>query len=100
MNHMHPRLFRLTGFRLLLFSLHTLHAATLVDPTFRSAVAPVLRGTDGVVSAMNRQADGRIVIAGDFARVNGVRRLMADGAIDPAFDVGSGPDGLVRSVAA
>ena len=80
------------------------HAADIVDPTFRAGTPPITRGPDGPVYAMAQLPDGRIVIAGDFARVNGVRRhaiarLLADGTLDTTFDAGPGPDNDITSVA-
>ena len=48
-------------------------------------------GTNGPVNALLLQADGRIVLGGDFTSVNGVARnglarLNADGSVDAAFD--------------
>lgn len=47
-------------------------------------------GTDGEISAVARQADGRWLVAGNFSLVNGVARqcvarLEADGRVDPTF---------------
>jgi uncharacterized delta-60 repeat protein len=78
-------------------------AAEVVDSTFRPASPAVPRGTDGPILAMAQSSDGSILIAGDFLRVNGLRRngiarLRADGTPDPGFDAGAGPDGLIRSL--
>ena len=89
----------------LLLSLSPLCAADFVDPSFRAGIPPITRGPDGPVYAMDQFPDGRIVIAGDFARVNGVRRhaiarLLADGTLDTAFDAGMGPENDITSVVA
>ncbi|HTH48567.1 MAG TPA: hypothetical protein VMB21_13730, partial [Candidatus Limnocylindria bacterium] len=89
----------------LLFPLGCLHAADIIDPTFRAGIPPITRGPDGPVYAMDQFPDGRIVIAGDFARVDGVRRhaiarLLPDGSLDTTFDAGTGPDDDIRSVVA
>ncbi|MCX8156409.1 MAG: hypothetical protein N3J91_08190 [Verrucomicrobiae bacterium] len=60
-------------------------------------------GPDAPVRAIALQADGRIVIGGDFTHVNGVprargARLLASGMLDTAFNPGSGPEGSVRAV--
>jgi len=52
-------------------------------------------GEAAKVESVARQTDGKIVVAGNFSRVNGaVRntavRLYADGGVDPAFDAGAG----------
>jgi uncharacterized delta-60 repeat protein len=49
------------------------------------------------------ECDGKIVIGGDFATVNGVKRrqiarLLADGALDASFDPGDGPNSHVGVV--
>jgi uncharacterized delta-60 repeat protein len=58
---------------------------------------------DGTVRAMVLQSDGKVVIAGAFRGVNGVRaggiaRLNADGTRDPSFEVGTGSNGLINTV--
>lgn len=50
-----------------------------------------------------RQPDGRILAVGGFANFssvarNGVVRLLADGAVDPSFNPGTGANGTVRAV--
>lgn len=89
----------------LLLSLRVLGAADFLDPNFRAGTPSITRGPDGPVYAMDRLPDGRIVIAGDFARVNGIRRhaiarLLADGTLDTTFDAGLGPDNDITSVVA
>lgn len=80
------------------------HAGTdVIDPSFRSGVAPNLRGPDGPVFALAEGSDATVVLAGDFARVNGVprnalARLLPDGTLDPAFAPNAAPDGAIRSV--
>lgn len=68
--------------------------AMLWDRTF----APRFDGQEysAAVRAIALQADGKILISGDFEKVDGVprahvARLNADGSLDPAFDVGLGP---------
>lgn len=56
------------------------------------------------VHAIARQADGRLVIGGDFTIVRGVgisrvARLNTDGSLDSTFNPGSGPNGSVRNIA-
>ncbi len=79
--------------------------ASVVDPTFRAGEPVVARGPDGPVFAMARFPDGRIAIAGDFARVNGTPRpaiavLQENGSLDTTFNAGVSPDGPIRSVVA
>jgi len=67
------------------------------DVTF----APVL---NSVIYALRIQANGKIIIGGFFISVNGVTRirlarLNADGSLDSSFQVGSGPNGTVYSLA-
>lgn len=59
----------------------------------------------GAVLAVHVQADGRLVVGGDFERVNGVRRralarLDADGNLDAGFDAGIADGGVVNALAA
>lgn len=67
-----------------------LSAAGLVDPTFNPGT-----GANGVVSALARQPDGKILIGGDFTSFNGtgrnrIARLNTDGSLDTSFDPGTG----------
>lgn len=63
-----------------------------LDPTFETG------GTGGVYSdgySVMLQADGRVVVGGDFTSVggqsrNGIVRLLSDGSVDPTFDPGAG----------
>jgi uncharacterized delta-60 repeat protein len=60
-------------------------------------------GTNDVVSAIAIQADGKIIIGGDFtlyngASVNRIVRLNTEGSIDATFSVGSGANGRVQSI--
>jgi len=55
------------------------------------------------VYAMARQPDGRIVIAGTFTSLSSVprsriARILANGALDPTFDPGTGADDVIRSI--
>jgi hypothetical protein len=69
-----------------------------VDPSFRAdarSYGGIGRFLIGVVSAAV-QPDGKILIAGTFTEVNGVRqrfvaRLHPDGSLDQNFMIGSGP---------
>jgi uncharacterized delta-60 repeat protein len=63
-------------------------------------------GPDGSVGAIAIQPDGKILISGNFTSVNGearnrLARLNHDGTLEDinTFNIGSGPDGIVTSVA-
>lgn len=61
-------------------------------------------GADSRVLAVARQADGRLVVAGQFNSFNGqkhnrVTRLNVDGTTDLTFDPGAGADSTVNAVA-
>jgi uncharacterized delta-60 repeat protein len=63
-------------------------------------------GPNGTVECVALQADGRLVIGGQFGLVNGnaragVARLNNDGTVDTSFNnpSGSGTDGIVRCLA-
>src|SRR5262249_8703829 len=52
-------------------------------------------GTDGPVNSIALQPDGKLLIGGEFTRVNGnsrtgIARLNPDGTLDGSFDPGSG----------
>ena len=70
-----------------------------VDTTFNPGL-----GADGMVWSIALQANGQLVIGGEFATYNGtaaikVARLNADGTLDTTFNPGTGPNGNVNSVA-
>ncbi|MEO7676597.1 MAG: Calx-beta domain-containing protein, partial [Verrucomicrobiota bacterium] len=67
-----------------------------------NSFAPGL-GANGTVWALAIQADGKILIGGEFSTVNGiprndVARLSSDGSLDLTFDAGTGPDDSVFSI--
>ena len=71
-----------------------------LDPIFNASVTE----GDGFVDDLVVQPDGKIIIVGSFQRVNGtpvnnIARLHADGTLDPSFDVGTGPNSAIRTVA-
>jgi len=71
-----------------------------VDGTFSTNAAP---GADNVVNAVAVQADGRIVVVGDFTQADGVTRnritrLMPDGTVDPTVNFGEGANGAVEAL--
>lgn len=58
-------------------------------------------GANDFIYTVAQQADGRLLLGGDFTAVNSVlrnrlARLNEDGTIDTAFGVGAGPNGSVR----
>ncbi len=68
------------------------------DPTFN-----IGSGFNGNVLAMAIQADGKIIIGGDFTNYNGtainrITRLNSDGSIDASFDVGTGANGMIFDI--
>ncbi|HUS37391.1 MAG TPA: Calx-beta domain-containing protein [Verrucomicrobiae bacterium] len=75
-----------------------------VDTTFNVGTNNVPRsGPDGPVYAMALQADGKILIGGDFEFVNGeprnnIARLNTDGSLDTEFNPGLGPNGPVKDI--
>jgi uncharacterized delta-60 repeat protein len=61
-----------------------------VDNTFNATASSV-----GIVYAIKRQTDGKIIIGGDFEYVNGVKkhgiaRLNIDGSVDNTFSISNG----------
>ncbi|MDB6016955.1 MAG: Delta-60 repeat-containing protein [Pedosphaera sp.] len=67
-----------------------LNADGSLDTTFNPS-----SGVDGNVNAVARQKDGKLVIGGSFANVNGVprarlARLNSDGSLDTDFNLGAG----------
>lgn len=70
-----------------------------LDLTFNQGL-----GADGYVDVITQQADGKILVAGNFTTMNGtsrvrIARLYADGSLDPSFDPGAGTDNSVRALA-
>jgi uncharacterized delta-60 repeat protein len=58
----------------------------------------------GIVYAITRQPDGKLLIGGDFENVNGIRksaiaRLNEDGTLDTTFTIGAGFFGDIYSIA-
>lgn len=61
-------------------------------------------GTDGPVTSLVLQPDGKVLIGGDFANYDGttrsrVARLLSDGRLDTTFNPGAGPGGAVQALA-
>ncbi len=60
-------------------------------------------GLDGIVYASAVQPDGKVIFVGGFTHYNGVLynriiRFNTDGSVDPTFNVGTGFNGLVRTI--
>ncbi len=73
------------------------------DGSLDSAFAPTLDGYSSIYG-LALQPDGKILIGGEFAEVNGISRsyigrLHADGSLDPSFVPQGGPNHPVFSVA-
>jgi len=61
-------------------------------------------GADAAIYAVALQTDGKILIGGDFTRINQVERhriarLNPDGSVDQTFDPGAGPNTGIRTLA-
>lgn len=81
-------------------SLARVNAVGLLDTTFASG-----NGVNGTVYAVAVQADGKVIIGGNFTQVNGVScnnlaRLNPDGAVDLAFAANVSVDGPVYALCA
>jgi uncharacterized delta-60 repeat protein len=66
-----------------------------MDPSFDPGTGVLVRPWYGRVNGLAYQADGRILLAGEFEQVNavtriGVVRLARDGSVDLTFDHGRG----------
>lgn len=75
-------------------------AAGVLDTSLTVDVGPAV----GTISDVALQPDGRILISGSFAQVNGmprknIARLEADGSLDESFDPGAGFDEQVNAIA-
>lgn len=70
-----------------------------IDPDFAAAGGVNTRP----VSALARQPDGKILVAGYFTQFNGVdrnrlARLNADGSLDSTFNIGTGANAAIRAL--
>ncbi|HEY0549913.1 MAG TPA: Calx-beta domain-containing protein, partial [Verrucomicrobiae bacterium] len=75
-----------------------LNADGVLDTSFDTSL-----GADGTVRGLSLQADGKIIVVGDFQTINGapragIARLNTDGSVDFSFDPGAGANGIVRAV--
>jgi uncharacterized delta-60 repeat protein len=85
-----------------------LNANGTLDPTFSvgtgfSGSVDTGLGPPTEINALAIQADGRIVVGGDFTSYNGtpcsgIVRLATNGSLDSTFNAGSGFDGYVTSL--
>jgi uncharacterized delta-60 repeat protein len=71
-----------------------------LDGAFTTAAEP---GVNGSVDAIAVQADGRIVVSGQFTSANGVSRqditrLLSTGKVDPTINFGTGANGAVNAL--
>ena len=79
-----------------------LNADGSLDTGFANAIGT---GFNDFVTALALQADGRILVGGQFSAVNGhtaqgIARLMTDGSLDTSFRSDAGFDGAVRTISA
>jgi uncharacterized delta-60 repeat protein len=77
-----------------------LNADGSVDPSFNPGA-----GANNYVYTIAVQADGKMIIGGEFTTVNGIARnyiarLNADASVDPSFNPGLGESGAVTIIAA
>lgn len=61
-------------------------------------------GADAAIKAVALQADGKLLVGGDFTHFDGqvsnrIARLNADGSLDTGFNPGTGADGAVNALA-
>jgi uncharacterized delta-60 repeat protein len=71
----------------------------LLDEPFYSST-----GANGIVTASGIQTDGKILVGGIFTTINGIlknriTRLNIDGTIDTTFNVGTGTNSSIQSLA-
>lgn len=76
-----------------------------IDPTFNPSDNgnTIIEGANSDVRAIALQADGKILIGGNFTSYNGatanrIARLNADGTLDAAFNTGTGTGGTVNKI--
>ncbi len=74
------------------------------DNTFNSGDVNYDMATDGSILATAIQSDGKILIGGAFTTYNGTAkknlvRVNADGGIDASFNIGTGADNPITSIA-
>ncbi len=72
-----------------------LQASGAADAAFDPGTGPKQGSTGGLLEGLAVQADGKILVVGEFDTFNGqaaagVVRLLADGSVDTGFNVGTG----------
>jgi uncharacterized delta-60 repeat protein len=72
------------------------------DGTLDTSFNPGTGANSGVLSCQ-KQADGKLLIAGQFTTYNGatqnrMARLLMNGTLDNTFNIGSGPSGIVYEI--
>jgi len=82
-------------------NLGRLHSDGSADPDYSDSERIVERV--GSVNAITVQEDGRILVGGDFERVDGqprqaLARILPHGALDESFDAHVSQDGLVNAI--
>lgn len=87
---MKGRLFTIISGLLAAYAACETFGASLVDTTFNPGT-----GANGIVEQVLQQADGKILICGNFSSFNGqnkgyVARLNSDGSVDSTFTAGPG----------
>jgi uncharacterized delta-60 repeat protein len=75
-----------------------LNANGSIDGSFISG-----SGVNGVIYSMVTQNDGKIIVGGNFTSYNGqvrnnIVRINANGSIDQSYNVGSGTNGVIRTM--
>jgi uncharacterized delta-60 repeat protein len=74
------------------------------DPSFNPVDSGFGNAANAVIYSSAIQADGKIIIGGNFTEYNTVTtnritRLKADGKLDATFNIGTGANGTVNSIA-
>jgi uncharacterized delta-60 repeat protein len=94
-----PRCWRSAGWLLLLTAwAQTFGQVSVLDPSFR--IGP---GANSAVDSLMVQADGRILVGGEFTSIGGcsnsfLARLNSDGSVDASFNPAGQTDGFVQCV--
>lgn len=84
-------------------ALARLNANGTLDPSFDPGAGLTYFESTGVANALALQEDGSVLVGGQFdlcgsTSRNNIARVAADGAVDPTFDPGAGPDAAVQFV--
>ncbi|MGO4291534.1 DUF5008 domain-containing protein [Chitinophaga sp. RAB17] len=82
-----------------------LHADGSFDSTYNYDLA-AHRGKElmnGYISNTYLQSDDKLIVCGSFTKsdataVNNLFRMNTDGTLDPSFQIGSGPDGVINYI--